>query len=258
MAPLVSCLMVTANRPLLVARAVKCFERQTYENRELVIVDDGKDDLSELLESSSVSSKIRYLKLSPYPRLSLGELRNISINNSLGEWCCQWDDDEWYHPERIEHQVSAVLSSGAGACALKWTLMQIAAQDSGKILHFRADAGRATPGTILFRRDVTSQYPLRSRNEDGVFLRRLEDEVGLEILGRESSHLFVRVFHGSNTWEMAHFLKRLRRRPSDWITYAAARFLWRDLTKHKAFRLTQQEQSSIDDLLLMGHELGIS
>lgn len=252
---LVSCLMVTANRPQLVKRALKCFERQTLDNRELIIVDDGVIDLRELIDSSSAASKILYVKLESEPRLTLGELRNLSIESARGQWCCQWDDDEWYHPERLERQLNAAMSIGVGASALKWTLMRIETLDSNVVLNFRADTGMATPGTILFRRDVRSRYPARSRNEDGIFLRRVSEEVGVAILGREFSHLFVRVFHGSNTWEMKHFLKRLHRRPVDWATYLLSRVVWKDITRHRAFRLNKEEQLSIRQLSNLNDEV---
>ena len=41
--PLVSCLMVTKDRPGLARRAVRCFQAQRWPARELVIVDDGRD-----------------------------------------------------------------------------------------------------------------------------------------------------------------------------------------------------------------------
>ncbi len=44
----VSCVMVTANRAALARRAVDCFLRQRWANRELVVVDDGEQDYTPL------------------------------------------------------------------------------------------------------------------------------------------------------------------------------------------------------------------
>jgi GT2 family glycosyltransferase len=41
--PLVSCIMVTRNRPEFVLQSIRYFERQDYANRELIIVDDGDE-----------------------------------------------------------------------------------------------------------------------------------------------------------------------------------------------------------------------
>lgn len=237
----VSCLMVTANRPHFVKRAIELFEKQTHENRELVIIDDGEIDVSHIVENSSVSHLIRYYPLSCESRLSLGELRNKSIDVADGEWCIQWDDDEWYHPSRIAEQLTQAKATGSGSSALKWTLMHI--DDSSEIgtRLFRADSGIATPGTLLFRRDAGATYRPLARNEDGLFMRDIKNRVGLTSLNEDSSHLFVRVFHGGNTWDVNHFLRRLRRRPGDWPSWLISRFVKRDITQHRAFKLNPEE-----------------
>lgn len=241
----VSCLMVTANRPQFVARAISHFEEQTHARRELVIIDDGEIDLSNIVDRSPQRGLIRYYRLSSDSGLNLGQLRNKSIEVADGNWCIQWDDDEWYHPQRIEVQLAEAMNRGVGSSALKWTLMHI--NDGGVMQDklFRADTGLATPGTLLFHRDAGIDYRPLSRNEDGFFMREVCDKVGIAVLGRDSSHLFIRVFHGGNTWESEHFLRRLHRRPVDWPSYAMSRFLYRDLTRHKAFKLNQQEQLTV-------------
>jgi len=245
---LVSCLMVTANRPELVARAIYLFERQTYPQRELLIVDDGDCDLSQIIDSSPDRHLIRYVRISREPRRTLGDLRNVSIANAQGMWCIQWDDDEWYHPSRIQSQLEVASLSRTGASVLKWTLMHVnePSQQIGQQL-FRTDVGIGTPGTILFRRDLAPMYPHLSRNEDGVFMRMMRDNSGLAVMGPEFSHLFVRIFHGSNTWEREHFLRRLRRRPSDWPSWMYANFMRKDLTAHRAFRLSSIEKETAHD-----------
>ncbi len=240
----VSCLMVTANRPGFVARAVALFEAQTYTNRELIIIDDGEADLSNIVNSSPQRDAIRYYRLSSDCGLNLGQLRTKSIEVADGDWCIQWDDDEWYHPERIERQLNEAKLQGVGSSALKWTLMHINDLEETKNKVFRVDTGIATPGTLLFRRDVGVEYRPLARNEDGIFMREVRDKMGLAVMGKEYSHLFIRVFHGANTWEVDHFMSRLHRRPLDWPTYAYARLLRKDITQHRAFRLKKDESNA--------------
>ncbi len=40
--PLVSCVMATGNRTRFIPQALRCFLRQTYPNRELLVIDDGE------------------------------------------------------------------------------------------------------------------------------------------------------------------------------------------------------------------------
>ena len=245
--PLVSCLMVTANRADIARVAIECFSEQTWLNRELVIIDDGEEDYSDMIEGFDCSDLVRYIKLQPgSPRLSLGELRNISIEEARGEWCVQWDDDEWYHPERLAVQLNAAVQADVGASALKWTLMHVK-DDSDQSLTFRGDSGIATPGTLMFRKG-DERYPHLARNEDGIFLRDVKDSNGLVVLDENHSHLFIRVFHGSNTWEKDHFLARLHRRAVDWPSWVWSRWIVSDVTQHRAFKLNSREKDSLQQM----------
>lgn len=241
--------MVTANRPRFAERAIQLFELQTHANRELVILDDGEIDLTETVQRSSQRGLIRYYRLSTNSRFNLGQLRTKSIEVADGDWCIQWDDDEWYHPQRIEIQLREAQLSGVGSSALKWTLMHIKDGAETKDKLFRADTGIATPGTLLFRKEPGLQYAPLPRNEDGLFMRDVKERMGLATMGKDKSHLFIRVFHGTNTWEVEHFLRRLHRRPLDWPTYAYSRFLKRDITQHSAFRLTKDELATVQAYL---------
>jgi len=250
--PFVSCLMVTRNRASLARRAVACFANQTWPHRELVIVDDGDQDYRPMLaEFDDLGLDIRYIRRRSAPGVRLGDLRNTSLDLAAADWCIQWDDDEWYHPERIATQMSAV--AGHTAVLLRWTLMAI---EGGRHdgLAFRADAGIATPGTVLHRRDA-ARYPSLARGEDSVFLREIRSAGSVKVLGREASHLFVRCFHGANTWDEQHFLRRLHRRPIDWPSYAVARWWHHDLSRHRACGLDEREWATIDELRGDGDEL---
>jgi len=241
--PLVSCLMVTGGRPELVRRAVWCFLSQSYPNKELVILSDHEPDESDLRPLELVDSRIRVCMTPHDPSRRLGELRNMTIDMARGEWLTQWDDDDWYGPDRIAVQLKAALDTDRGASALKFTLMHLCTAD-GRTMSFRGDTGIATPGTILHRRTQV-RYPNIGKNEDGEFLRAVRNELGLAVLGEEHSSSFVRVFHGSNTWDEHHFLKRLRRTPKLWFEYWMAVGLRRDVRTHPRFRLRPDETETL-------------
>jgi glycosyltransferase involved in cell wall biosynthesis len=242
MPELVSCLMVTRNRRELAQRAIDCFAAQSWPDRELVIVDDGDEDYTPMVWPYVAGGlRIHYHRIAQRDGVRLGALRNLSIDAARGEWCLQWDDDEWYHPDRISRQMAARIGAGV---ALKYTLIDVPTPTLGNLV-FRADTGIATPGTILFRRDA-ARYQNLPRNEDGLFMREVRRS-GLTVLGQEHAHLFVRCYHGSNTWEQAHFLRRLRRRPSDLCHWLAAKARG-DITTHPAFQLTDDETATVEAL----------
>jgi len=77
--PLVSCIMPTKDRRPFAQRAIELFQRQDYPNRELVIVDDGKDRIADLVGGDD---RIRYVPLDR--RLTLGAKRNLACQHARG------------------------------------------------------------------------------------------------------------------------------------------------------------------------------
>lgn len=123
--PLISCVCVTHNRPNMLERVIKCFEYQTYNNKQLVIVYEELDKLTKAyIDSHTFSNNIKIIMISlSIPKLTLGELRNISIQKSDGEYICQWDDDDWYSCERLEIQLKYLLKMKKSASILlRWII----------------------------------------------------------------------------------------------------------------------------------------
>jgi hypothetical protein len=84
-APMVSCLMVTRDRPHLAARAIECFLAQSYPRRELVIIDSGEHDhLRHGIEAIGLPPLT--LRRVPADALSLGALRNLAVRSSGGQY----------------------------------------------------------------------------------------------------------------------------------------------------------------------------
>ncbi len=111
-APTVACVMLANGRPEMVARAVKSFRAQTYDDAQLVIWDTGGPGASH----DSKEDRIVHCWRSRHANLSIGALRNEanSAADDLGaDIICHWDSDDWSHPNRIAEQVALLQSSGA-------------------------------------------------------------------------------------------------------------------------------------------------
>ena len=98
--PLVSCVMPTWNRRAFIPAAIDCFMKQTYENRELVILDDGEEPIEDLIPKDS---RIRYVFENR--RRVTGDKRNRVCALAKGPIICHWDDDDWSAADRIADQV---------------------------------------------------------------------------------------------------------------------------------------------------------
>lgn len=97
---LVSAVMPTRGREILARQAVDCFLRQTYRNRELVILDDAD---APSFPGGISGPGIKYHVTDK--RMNTGEKRNAVNALATGEIICHWDDDDWSAPERIDDQV---------------------------------------------------------------------------------------------------------------------------------------------------------
>lgn len=106
--PLVSCIMPTADRRGFIRGAIRCFLEQTYENRELVVVDEGENRIEDLIPDDP---RIRYFEIAS--GMPLGKKRNFCCRTARGEIICHWDDDDWSAPDRIQDQADRLRESNA-------------------------------------------------------------------------------------------------------------------------------------------------
>src|SRR5690606_14520842 len=228
--PLISCLMVTGNRSRLARRAIECFRSQTYTNRELVIIDDGAEDYEPMLQPYRDACVIHYHRIEPDPKRFLGGLRNLSLDAANGEVLAQWDDDEWYHPQRLERQVESILA-GAGVCYLKNTLVHVNTPDMVEHAYRTDSRGSSIPGTVVHRRSDVRYANLR-RGEDAQYLDDLRARAKRSSPKGPHTHLFIRCFHGGNTWDASHFLGTLSgKRKNKFFNFLAQR-VFRDVRFH--------------------------
>jgi glycosyltransferase involved in cell wall biosynthesis len=201
LSPLVSCLCVTRNRPRELERAVLSFSRQTYPNKELLIVYE-RDDASSaaVVEGLRERTDITLLDLPASPKLTLGELRNLAIDACKGEYFCQWDDDDWYHVARIETQMQHLLSTEQDACMLTNWLVFDATQRRAYFSHVRV-----WEGSVLCRKAALQgsiRYPALPRMEDAFFVNEIMRRC--RVVPLVAPHLYLYVLHQSNTWGKLH------------------------------------------------------
>jgi glycosyltransferase involved in cell wall biosynthesis len=199
--PLVSCIMVTRDRPDFVLQSIRYFQRQDYPHRELIILDDGPVDLSARI---GTDDRIRYVKL---PGLSsIGAKRNRGCQLARGDFIAHWDDDDWYAPERLSTQLATLLSGSAEITALRagiffdlprWRFWQCSAA-----LHRRLFVEDVHGGTLVYKRmcwDEFARYPDVSLAEDAGFLRRAIQR-GRRLRRLQNNAAFIYLRHSSNAW----------------------------------------------------------
>ncbi|MFC0601242.1 glycosyltransferase [Streptomyces palmae] len=207
-APTVSCLMVTKDRPALAERAIRCFLAQTYQEKELVVVDDSRDDTLERHVRGLGDPRIRFHRLPPDGQ-TLGALRNIAVDRATGAYVCQWDDDDLCDPERVEVQMAAVLAVGAEACFLARERLWRPARRELAVSHLRV-----WEGTMLCAKSALPRYPEQRRGEDTPVAAHVVSNS--RVVSVDVPELYTYVCHENNTFEPAHFQRIFDVAPQVW------------------------------------------
>jgi len=103
--PIVSVIIPTYNRAHLIGRAIKSVLKQSYQDFEVIVVDDGSMDNTEevIKEFQEQDKRIRYIK---HEKNQGGAVvRNTGINAAKGEYIGLLDDDDEWLTEKLEKQV---------------------------------------------------------------------------------------------------------------------------------------------------------
>ncbi|MBF0335490.1 MAG: glycosyltransferase [Alphaproteobacteria bacterium] len=195
--PLISCLMVTRDRTAQARVAIDCFLKQTWPNKELVIVTEAPDPaLIEHVRALNAPEIKLFHVHEPSP--TLGDLRNISVERASGALICQWDDDDLYDPLRLQVQYAVLCRTGAHACLLERWLMWW--PDSRRLAISRR---RTWEGSVLCLKSAMPRYPSERRGEDGPVTEHLLGHARVALL--DLPRLYVYVAHGANTFGPDHF-----------------------------------------------------
>ena len=195
--PLVSCLMVTRGDRWTIKYALDGYRRQTYQNRQLIIVVDRKnyDSLSEIVIKNDMENVTIF---AVDQDLTLGDCRNISIARAQGDILIQWDDDDLYDPLRIAVSVSALMASDAAAALLSRWLVWWPSRDLAAI-----SGKRTWEGSIALWREHAPVYPGRSHGEDTYVTECLANTRSVTMI--DAPLLYVYVVNGNNSFRADHY-----------------------------------------------------
>ena len=200
--PLISCLCITRNDTALLQRAIHCFLAQTYPNKELVIVyEDDNLQTALFLQTYPAGENIRSFSVPARPKSPLGALRNYSLQMAAGDYICQWDDDDWYHRERLAVQFRLMQQAGKDACILEQWLLFDGHTGKAYLSH-----KRYWEGSLLCRKDLVlqNQYAGLAQGEDTPTVTALSNAQHIHLV-RQQAHLYIYNYHGRNTWDYRHF-----------------------------------------------------
>src|SRR5215216_1764150 len=124
----VSAIIPTYNSARYLTEAVDSVLAQTVEDVEVVVIDDGSTDETELL-MRGYGSRVRYLR---QQNGGVARARNRGIEESRGQYVAFLDADDVWVPNKLERQVAA-LEKGPGhrACYSAFTVATMELSPTG-------------------------------------------------------------------------------------------------------------------------------
>lgn len=189
--PRVSCILATGNRPAFTRQAIRCFLRQTFDDAELIVVDDGQESVAELCEGLF---RVRHVRLeSP---TNLGQKLNIGIDGARGSIIQKLDDDDFYRQDFLARSVSELPTGNGAAAIVTWDCFNvfIAGQHGVRF----SGHGWTTGGTLCFHRSLWEQHQFRDEPNrvDAWFI----EDHRARLVKVCAPDLYMLVRHGRNTW----------------------------------------------------------
>lgn len=113
--PKVSIIIPTWNRAGLIMETIESIREQTYTNWELIIIDDGSDDNTEMIIEKLNDERIHFIRAG---RISIGgRIKNIGLEKATGDLIAFNDSDDLWAESKLEKQVNALQQyPDAGFC----------------------------------------------------------------------------------------------------------------------------------------------
>lgn len=143
--PKVSVIIPTHNRAELLFTAISSVFGQTFEDWEMVIVDDHSTDKTRIVVEGFADDRVKYIKNTGKNGPSVS--RNLAISAAAGEYVAFLDDDDEWLPQKLEKQIGILDTCTKKVCGIYSNRLMIDKQ-TGKT--FSEDPGAETlKGNLL-------------------------------------------------------------------------------------------------------------
>ncbi|MFZ2171490.1 MAG: glycosyltransferase [Methylococcaceae bacterium] len=104
---LVSIIVRTKDRPTLLHEALTSIREQTYPNIEIIVVNDGGGDISEVIRPFNSADKPIVLVQFPTNQ-GRSKAANAGLDRATGEYIAFLDDDDWFETGHIHNLVEGI------------------------------------------------------------------------------------------------------------------------------------------------------
>jgi len=129
-APLVTVIIPTYNRAHLLNRAIRSVLSQTFQDWELIVVDDGSTDNTEEIVKGFSDSRLHYIR----HKVNCGApaARNTGIKMAQGDYIAFLDSDDEWLPEKLEKQLK-IFENSEDEVGVVYTGAVFIDEETGKV-----------------------------------------------------------------------------------------------------------------------------
>jgi SAM-dependent methyltransferase len=116
--PRVSTIVIFLNEERFLTEAIESVLAQSYEDWELLLVDDGSTDGSSEIARSLAREhpgRVHYLEHDGHENLGMSASRNLGLEHAQGEYIAWLDGDDVWLPRKLEEQVAILDRHGEAA-----------------------------------------------------------------------------------------------------------------------------------------------
>lgn len=117
MKPDISVIIPVYNTGIILKDTIDSVLNQTFDNFELILVDDGSTDISRSI-CDEYAKKDDRIKVYHKKNGGICDARNFGIEKSIGRYITFCDHDDLYMPEKLKVQFEAAESSGADVVSI--------------------------------------------------------------------------------------------------------------------------------------------
>ncbi len=142
LSPKLSILMLTYNRPQMIGRAIRSACEQTFEDWELIIVQDGSNPEVEVLLHEWLEKEPRIRHCPRGVVGSIAEASNFGLQMARGKYIAILDDDDyWSLPDKLARQIEFLDTHPEYvACAGGYIVVDGSGRELGRFIKPKEDS----------------------------------------------------------------------------------------------------------------------
>ena len=119
--PLISVIMTAYNAEEFIEKSIRSVLEQTYQNLQLIIINDGSNDLTGQIVRKFNDPRIEYFELPENRHIAYAT--NIGFSKVRGDYIAIIDSDDIWFPNKLEKQICYLRSNPQHQGCFTWVTL---------------------------------------------------------------------------------------------------------------------------------------